>query len=75
MAVLNVVHMDSIFSKPVDRNESLAVAIEDLKPSKSALFHKKIFLRRVWGGRSGEMCRIELCHSHFSVRLVAMACI
>ena len=45
IVVLTAVHMTSMSSNSVERNDLLASATVDFRPSKSAFFHKKIFLR------------------------------
>ena len=45
IAVMTAIHMTSMPSNAVVRNELLASATVDLRPSRSALFHKKIFLK------------------------------
>ena len=43
-AVLTAVHMTTLSSNSLERNDLLASATVVLRPSRSTFFHKKIFL-------------------------------
>ena len=75
IVVLTAVHMTSMSSNSVERNDTLASATVALGPSKSAFSKRRSFFESVSHGMAGVTYQTMQCHGRSLVQSAGEVCI